>query len=86
MELQCYIHITKVKSKLPPGVYINEDLPSEWVEYRILIRPVMKEALKHNKGKVKLQQDKLIINNISYSVHMLHKLPKTLWQNHLVKG
>ena len=70
--------ILKVKSKLPSGMYINEDLPSEWVECRNLLRPVMKEPLKLEdyKGKVKLQQDKLIINNISYSVDTLQELPK----------
>ena len=36
----------KVKSKLPSGVYINEDSPSEWIECRKLLRPVMKEDLK----------------------------------------
>ena len=40
----------------------------------------MKEDLKfeHNKEKVKLQQDKLIINNVSYSVDTSHKLPKDI--------
>ena len=72
--------ILKVKSKLPSGVYINEDLPNEWVECRKLLRPMMKESLKleHYKGKVKLQQDKLIINNISYNVDTLHELPKDI--------
>ena len=55
-------------------------MPSEWVECRKLLRPLMKEALKldHYKGKVKLQQDKIIINNVSYSVDMLHELPKDI--------
>ena len=72
--------ILKVKSKLPSVVYTNEDLPSEWVECRKLLRLVMKEALKleHYKGKVKLQQDKLVINNVSYSVDTLHELPKDI--------
>ena len=70
----------KVKSKLPSGMYINEDLPSEWVECKKRLRPVMKEALKleHYKGKVKLQQDKLIIYNVLYSVDTLHELPKNV--------
>ena len=68
------ISILKVKSKLPSGMHINEDLPSAWVECRKLLRPVMKEALKleHYKCKVKLQQDKLVINNVSYCVDTLH--------------
>ena len=72
--------ILKVKSKLPSGVHIIKALPSEWVKYRKLHRPVMKEALKleHYKGKVKLQQNKLVINNISYGVDTLHKLPKDI--------
>ena len=72
--------ILKVKSKLPSGAYINEDLPSELVECRKLLRSVMKEALKleHYKGKVKSQQDTLVINNMSYSVDMLHELPKDI--------
>ena len=37
--------ILKVKSKLPSGMYINEYLPSEWVECRKLLRHVIKEAL-----------------------------------------
>ena len=61
-------------------VYISEDLPSEWVKCRKLLRPVMKEALKleHYKGKVKLQQDKLVINNVLYSVDTSHELPKDI--------
>ena len=72
--------ILKVKSNLPSGVYINKDLPIEWVECRKLLRPVMKEAteLEHYKGKVKLQQDKLVIKDISYSVDTLHELPKVI--------
>ena len=72
--------ILKVKSKLPSGVYISEDLPSEWVECRKFLRPGMKEALKleHYKGKIKLQQDKLVINNVSYSVDTLHELSKDI--------
>ena len=44
------------KSKLPSRVHINEDLPSEWVECRKLLKPVIKKVLKleHYKGKVKL--------------------------------
>ena len=40
----------------------------------------MKEALKieHYKGKVKLQQDKLVINNVSYSLDTLYELPKDI--------
>ena len=61
-------------------MHIIEDLPSEWVECGKLLRPVMKEALKleHYKGKVKLQQDKLVISSISYSVDMLHELPQDI--------
>ena len=72
--------ILKVKSKLPSGVYINKDLPGELVECRKLLRPVMKEVLKleHYRGKVKLQQGRLVINNESYSVDALHELPKNI--------
>ena len=61
-------------------MYISEDLSSEWVECRKLLRPVMKEAIKleYYKGKVRLQQDKLVINNIAYRVDTLHELPKEI--------
>ena len=41
---------------------------------------MMKESLQleHYEHKVKLQQDMLVINNVSYSVDMLHELPKDI--------
>ena len=40
----------------------------------------MKEALKleHYNGKIKLQQDNLVINKVSHSVDTLYELPKDI--------
>ena len=65
---------------MPKGKYVNEDLPNEWMESQHILRPVMKQALKLDqyKGRVKLKNDKMVINGVQYGVDELHKIPKEI--------
>ena len=52
------------RSKLPRGVYVNEDLPRIWVDRRRFLRPILRTASRMEKyrGKCKLHQDKLSLD------------------------
>ena len=61
---------------MPKGVYVNEDLPDEWLDRRKLLKPIY-NAAKHQdnlKDKTFFVRDKLIINGKSYSVGLEHNL------------
>lgn len=38
------VEILRVRSQLPSGVYVSEDLPEEWNERHRLLRPILKLA------------------------------------------
>ena len=59
------------------NISISEDLPSIFVERRRTLYPIMIHARKLNRHAY-LKQDKLIIDNRTYSVHNLQNLPPEL--------
>ena len=57
------------RKHLPWGIYVNEDLPEEWLDRRKVLKPLFnaakrKDELKH---KTHLSKDKLIIDGHTFS-------------------
>ena len=54
---------------LPRGVYVNEDLPEEWLDRRKVLKPVYNAAKRRDdlKYKTHLAKDKLIIDGQTFS-------------------
>ena len=62
--------ILKNRKLLPKGVFVNEDLPDEWLDRRKILKPIYNTA-KHQdslKAKTFFSKDKLIINGKAYTV------------------
>lgn len=77
------ITILKNRSLLPTGVFVNEDLPDDWVERRRILRPILLQARRTDKYRNSsyLSRDKLIIDGKAYTVkptNNLKDLPKDI--------
>ena len=68
------------KKKLPAGIYVNEDFLPDVKTARDRLRPIYR-YVKGNQAyrdKCRMENDKLVINNIRYSLDDLHRLPQGL--------
>ena len=67
----------KMKSRLPIGVYVNNELPVEVKKKQDQLRPIfrMVKSLPGYRDHCKLIGDALIINGIRYTVDDICKLP-----------
>ena len=79
--------IMQNKHKLHEGKYVSEDLPDEWLDSQKILRPIMKQALKQEKyrGKVRLKQNKLVIDGRSYGIEEIPNIPKDIDMMNFVK-
>ena len=61
--------ILQNRKQLPKGVYVNEDLPDEWLDRRKILRPIYNAAKRRDllKGKTHMSKDKLIIGDETIS-------------------
>ena len=67
--------IVQNRKRLPNGVYINEDLPTEIASRKKELLPIFKMAkAKGTYEKVKLKQDKLFIGRIPFTVRPVNNL------------
>ena len=68
------------KHQLPNGIYVNEEFPMNIKKNRDTPRPILKlaKSLPEYQDKCKINQDRLIVNGITYTVHDLHQLPPEL--------
>ena len=68
------------KWQLPSGIYVKEEFPLNIKKNLDILRPILKlaKSLPEYQDKCKLNQDKLIVNGITYTVHDLHCLPPEL--------
>ena len=66
-EVQC---VLRNRKKLPRGVFVNEDLPEEWVDRRKILKPIFNAAKKVDKLRsgMKLVKDRLTIDGRTYTV------------------
>ena len=70
--------VLKNRAKLPKGVYVEEDFPSEIRERRNILRLIVRLAANHRnyKGKVTMWYDKMILDNKEYAVNDSSELPR----------
>ena len=70
--------LLKNKTKLPPGLYVNEEFLMQVKKVRDKLRPIYRMAKSNPKYKEKcrLQGDKLVIDGIKYTVDNLADLPE----------
>ena len=68
------------KQNLPIGIYVNEEFPLQIKKNRDTLRPILKlvKSLQDFREKSKLDNDRLIINGVTYTVQNLHQLPSEL--------
>ena len=68
------------KQNLPTGIYVNEEFPLDIKRNRDTLRPILRLAktLPDFRDKMKLTEDRLIINGATYTIHNLHQLPNEL--------
>ena len=68
------------KKNLSPGIYVNHEYPPHIKKARDKQRPILKLAkgLPHYRNKSKLEDDKLVINGIRYTIDDIGKLPPDL--------
>ena len=61
--------ILKNKKCMPRGVYVNEDLPEEWMDRRRILKPIFNAAKRCDnlKNKTHLSKDKLIIDKDTFT-------------------
>ena len=61
--------ILKNRKYLPKGIFVNEDLPEEWVDRRRILRPVFMAAKKNPdlKHKTHMSKDQLIIDGNTFT-------------------
>ena len=68
------------KKKLPAGIYVNEDFPLDVKRARDRLRPIYR-YVKGNQAyrdKCRMENDKLVINNLRYSLDDLNRQPQKL--------
>ena len=68
------------KSKLPKGIYVNNELPPHIKCNQDRLRPILKlaKSTTNYKDKCKMEGDALIINGIRYTVNNIGSLPDEL--------
>ena len=68
------------KSKLPKGIFVNNEFPPHIKCNRDRLRPILKLAKSSTnyKDKCKMEGDSLIIDNIGYTVNNIGSLPDEL--------
>ena len=73
-------YVMKYKKHLRPGIFMDREYTEEIDRERKLLRPILKEAHKHQefKGKCKLEGGDLIILGKKYNMGNLHTLPSPL--------
>ena len=64
--------ILKNRKKLPRNVFVNEDLPEEWIDRRKILKPIFNAAKRQEglKDKTFMSKDKLIVNGKAYSASL----------------
>ena len=74
------ILLVQTKEILPTGIFVNEEFLFQVEKNRDTLRPILKLAISLQDicDKSKLENDKLIINGIAYTVQDLHQLPSEL--------
>ena len=76
-------NVWSAKKKLKgTGFYIAEDFPAEYLQRRRILYPVMKKAREMQKIAY-LRNDQLVIDDATYSVNCLDKLPNELHPSNL---
>ena len=72
--------IMSIKSKLPQGIYINNEYPLHVKRARDTLRPILRleKSLPDYQEKSRIEGDHLVINGTIYGLHDLHKLPPAL--------
>ena len=65
------------KRNLPAGILINPEYPSHIQRSRDKLCLALKlaKSIPHNKDKSRLEDDRLVINGINYTLDDLHQLP-----------
>ena len=73
-------YLLKNRKYLPAGVYIDKEYCKETEEVRKLLRPYLKAARRIPRyyRKCKMDEDKLILHGVTYTVDTLEKLPEDL--------
>ena len=73
-------YVMKFKKHLRPGIFMDREYSVEIDRERKLLRPILKEAHKHQefKGKCKLEGGDLVILGKKYNMNNLHTLPSPL--------
>ena len=68
------------KKNLPEGIYVDREFTPEVEEKRKILRPILRLARTKDKykGKCKLDEDKLVIQGMKFSVNTLGNLPQDL--------
>ena len=72
--------IMGIKSKLPQGIYINNDYPIHVKRARDKLHPILRYAksLPNYRDKSKIKGDHLLINEVNYGIHDIDKLPSDI--------
>ena len=62
--------ILQGRKHLPKGIFINEDLPEEWIDRCRILKPIFNAAKRNDtlKHKTHLNKDKLIIDGRTFTV------------------
>ena len=72
--------IMSIKSKLPQGIYINNEYPMHIKHTRDMLQPILRLAktLPEYREKSTMEGDHLVINGIAYGLHDIGKLSQAL--------
>ena len=72
--------IMSIKSKLPQGIYINNEYPLHIKPARDTLQPILRlvKSLPDCQEKSKMEGNHLVINGTIYGLHDLHILPPAL--------
>ena len=68
------------KKNLPPGIYVNHEYPAHIKRAQDKLQPILRlaKSLPQYRDKSRLENDKLIINGIGYTLNEIGKLPPDL--------
>ena len=72
--------IMGTKSKLPQGIYINNEYPIHVKRARDKLHPILRyvKSLPNYRDKSKIEGDHLVINGVNYGIQDIDKLPSDI--------
>ena len=69
--------LMSIKTKLPQGIYINNEYPIQVKRARDTLCPILRlaKSIPSYHDKSKIEGDHLVINGIKYGIQDIHNLP-----------